>query len=53
MISGCSISGFRGGLVEDADDVPGFPAGGIGDLVPAARAIGGKQRIRRGGPYFW
>src|SRR5258708_6320061 len=42
-ISGSGISGSGGGVVEDADEVPGFTPGGIGDLVTATVAVGGKK----------
>src|SRR5712671_6197819 len=45
-ISSSSISHTqRGGVVEDADEVPGLAAGGLGNLMAAARAIGGEQGI--------
>src|SRR3954452_1216790 len=31
------------GVVEDADEVAGLAAGGVGDLVAAARAVGGEK----------
>src|SRR5215469_10365486 len=51
-ISSSCISGTRRGFVENTDDVAGLASGAIGDLVAAAGAVGGQDRVRGRSPHL-
>src|SRR3954469_20062283 len=47
-------TGLQGrGIVEEADDVAGFAAGAVGDLMPTAGPAGGEPGFGGGRGHFW